>query len=147
MNDVQAFLLAFRITFFLFASARLHSDLRVGERGESRHFRKALRAVFTATLHASFHQGLHWVTQFSEGGWLSLKNFVLAASMLLLNVKVASAGSDMEWKLASRSELCMKAFQSFHFLSLVIHVGGWPELRAGVAFSTIVRGRWSLPIY
>ena len=66
--------------------------------------------------------------------------------MLLLNVDVASAGSDMEWKFASRSELWMRAFQSSHFLSLVIHVGGWPVLRAGVAFSTIVRGRWSLPI-
>ena len=115
MNDVKAFLLALRITFFLFASARLHSDLRVVERGESRHFRKALRAVLTETLHASFHHGLHWVSQFSEGGWLSLKNFVLAASMLLLNVDVASAGSDMEWKLDSRSEFCMKEFQSFHF--------------------------------
>jgi hypothetical protein len=124
MNDVKAFLLALRITFFLYASARLHFDLRVGERGESHHFRKALRAVLTATLHASFHHGLNWVSQFSEEGWLSLKNFVLAASMLLFNVEVATAGSDMEWKLASRSELCMKAFQSFHFLSLVIHVGG-----------------------
>ena len=146
MNDVHAFLLAFRITFFLLASARLQSDLRVGERGESRHFRKALRAVQTAALQASFHHGLHWVSRLSEGGWLSLKNLVLAASMLPLNVDVASAGSDMDWKLASRSELWMKAFQSIHFLSLVIHVDGWPVLRAGVAFSTIVRGRWSLPI-
>jgi hypothetical protein len=132
---------------FLLASARLQSDLRVGERGESRHFQKASRAVLTTTLHASFHHGLHWVSQFREGGWLSLKNLVLAAAMLLLNVDVASVGSDMEWKLASRSELCMRAFHlSFRFLSLVIHVGGWPVLRAGLAFSTIVRERWSLPI-
>lgn len=68
MKVVQAFLFAVRIIFFFLASARLHSDISEEERGELRHFLKALRAARTAALQSSFHHGRQGSSHFCEVG-------------------------------------------------------------------------------
>ena len=145
MKEDQASFFALMMCLFFRASAFFHSVLRCSDVGDLHQFLSAIRAFFTSVLHSAFHQGRDGSEFLARDGFDFLKHFSFAPFNPVMNAVVAASGFWISENLSSMSAVSMRWFQSPHLFSLMIHLGGCLEIRAGVVLSVRIMGRWSLP--